>query len=111
MAGRENTGATLGSGEVDAEFWALVCLDEEWLDAEFEAIVGEAGEGRARPPTPLTVTVAAPCGSAERLRRASETWPLRTGSRPVRRWRRERGPPPPEECCRPSRTRPKDGDA
>jgi len=29
---------------VDADFWALVCEDEEWLDAEFDAIVGAAWE-------------------------------------------------------------------
>ena len=29
MLGRENTGAALGSGAVDDDFWALVCEDEE----------------------------------------------------------------------------------
>ena len=48
MLGRENTGSALGSGAVDADFWALVCEDEEWLDAEFDAIVSEAGETPAR---------------------------------------------------------------
>jgi len=32
---------------VDAQFWALVCEDEEWLQAEFDAIIsapaGSAG--------------------------------------------------------------------
>ena len=27
---------------MDADFWALVCEDEEWLAAEFDAIVSEA---------------------------------------------------------------------
>ena len=49
MLGRENTGAALGSGAVDADFWALVCEDEEWLDAEFDAIVSEAWETPTRP--------------------------------------------------------------
>ena len=44
MLGRVDTGSALGSGAVDADFWALVCEDEEWLDAEFDAIVGAAWE-------------------------------------------------------------------
>jgi len=44
MLGRADTGSALGSGAVDADFWALVCEDEEWLDAEFDAIVGAARE-------------------------------------------------------------------
>ena len=47
MLGRENTGAALGSGAVDADFWALVCEDEEWLQAEFDAIVSEPCETRS----------------------------------------------------------------
>ena len=41
---RLGTSEVLGSGAVDAQFWALVCEDEEWLDAEFDAIVGAAWE-------------------------------------------------------------------
>ena len=48
MLGRENTGSALCSGAVDADFWALVCEDEEWLGAEFEAIVSEACETPTR---------------------------------------------------------------
>jgi len=48
MLGRQDTGSALGSGAVDAEFWALVCEDEEWLDAEFDAIVSEARETPTR---------------------------------------------------------------
>ena len=48
MLGRQNTGSALGSGAVDAEFWALVCEDEEWLDAEFAGIVSEPAESRVR---------------------------------------------------------------
>ena len=50
MLGRDDTGAVLGSGAVDTEFWALVCEDEEWLRAEFEAIVSEPAEIPCRPP-------------------------------------------------------------
>ena len=48
MLGRENTGSALCSGAVDADFWALVCEDEEWLDAEFDAIVSAACETPTR---------------------------------------------------------------
>jgi hypothetical protein len=48
MLGRENTGAALGSGAVDDDFWALVCEDEEWLQAEFDAIVSEPRETPVR---------------------------------------------------------------
>ena len=41
MLGRENTGAAL-------DFWALVCEDEEWLQAEFDAIVSEPYETPVR---------------------------------------------------------------
>ena len=62
MLGRENTGSALGSGAVDAEFWALVCEDEEWLDAEFDAIVSEARETptrSTRKPAPARILPAA----------------------------------------------------
>ena len=94
MLGRGDAGAALGSGAVDADFWALVCEDEEWLNAEFYELVSDAQETPvtfARP----TVTGAAPVGGAETARWASGALrPWRTGSHPGRRWRRERGPPP-----------------
>jgi hypothetical protein len=46
---RRGTGPVLGSGAVDAQFWALVCQDEEWLDAEFDAIVSAPAEATRRP--------------------------------------------------------------
>ena len=49
MLGRENTGAALGSGAADADLWALICEDEEWLRAEFDAIVSEPRETPVRP--------------------------------------------------------------
>jgi hypothetical protein len=48
MLGRGDTGAALGSEVVDAEFWALVCQDEEWLDAEFDEVVSDGGGGPDR---------------------------------------------------------------
>jgi len=95
MLGRENTGAAIGSGAVDAEFWALVCEDEEWLQAEFDAIVSEPGETPVRPSGRPSKTAAARLGRAAWQRRTSGTCrPWRAGSQPGRRWRRERSPPP-----------------
>jgi len=48
MAGRMDTGTALSARAVDAQFWALVCEDEEWLDAEFAGIVSEPAEFRVR---------------------------------------------------------------
>ena len=93
MLGRQNTGSALGSEAVDAEFWALVCEDEEWLDAEFDAIVSEARET----PTRSTGKLGAGTGSAGRAvgeLRSSGTRPWHGGHRPGGRWRRDRGPPP-----------------
>ena len=96
MLGRENTGAALSSGAVDADFWALIFQDEEWLQAEFDAIVSEPRETPARPSGRLSMTAAArPDRAAAWQRRTSgTTGPWRTGNRPGRRWRRERSPPP-----------------
>ena len=47
--GVAGTGPALGSGAVDAQFWALVCEDEEWLRAEFDAIVSAPAEAGRRP--------------------------------------------------------------
>ena len=93
MLGRQNTGSALGSGAVDAEFWALVCEDEEWLDAEFDVIVSQARETPTRPtrkPGAGTETA----GRATLKRRSSGTRPWHGGHRPGGRWRRDRGPPP-----------------
>jgi hypothetical protein len=48
MAGRMDTGTALSAGAVDAQFWALVCEDEEWLELEFAGIVSEPAESRGR---------------------------------------------------------------
>ena len=94
MLGRENTGAALGSGELDDDFWALVCEDEEWLQAEFDAIVSEPCETLARPSgRPSTIAAARPDRAAWQRRTSGTTRPWRTGNRPGRGWRRERSPP------------------
>jgi hypothetical protein len=46
MVGRVDPGTVLSAGAVDAQFWALVCEDEEWLDAEFAGIVSGPAESR-----------------------------------------------------------------
>ena len=57
MVDRPGTGTALSSGAVDAQFWALVCEDEEWLDAQFTGIVSEPAEHRQRPRRRLAVLV------------------------------------------------------
>ena len=95
MPGGENTGAALSSGAVDADFWALIFQDEEWLQAEFDAIMSEPRETPARPSGRLSMTAAARPDRAVWRRRTSRiTGPWRPGNRRGRRWRRERSPPP-----------------
>jgi len=92
MLDRNDTGAVLGSEAVDAQFWALVCDDEEWLQAEFDAIVSEAAENPIRPARRPAVAGADgewPRGHhlPDAVRRSG------FGIRPGRAWRRERSPP------------------
>lgn len=100
MLGRGNTGAALGSEVVDAEFWALVCQDEEWLNAEFDEVVSDAAE------TPTGPTRHLLADTALHRRAAGPAWwatgttgPWRAGRRPGRRSRWERGPPRHEPPC------------
>jgi len=94
MLGREDTGAALGSGAVDDVFWALVCEDEEWLQAEFDAIVSEPCETLERPSGgPGTIAAAWPDRAGWQRRTSGTSRPWRTGNRPGSRWRRERSPP------------------
>src|SRR6476469_10918951 len=106
MLGRENTGSALCSGAVDADFWALVCEDDEWLGAEFDAIVSEACETPTRS-TRRFSTGTDPNTRARRGRRPpGNTRPWRPGHRPGGRWRRQLGPPrakpPPRPGCPPT---------
>ena len=48
MTGGIGPGTALSAGAVDAQFWALVCEDEEWLDAEFAGIVSWPAESHVR---------------------------------------------------------------
>jgi len=91
----ENAGAAVGSGEVDDEFWLLILQDEEWLAAEFNAIVSEPGETRARSSGRSSTIAAAPLDRLATPAIASGFRPAwRAGGLPGRRWRRERSPPP-----------------
>ena len=94
MLGRADTGSALGSGAVDADFWALVCEDEEWVDAEFDAIVGAAWETPRRSGRHSRIGVAWPGRGMQGQGPTNIVRPWRAGERPGRRWRRERGPPP-----------------
>ena len=97
MAGRVDPGTALSSGAVDAQFWALVCEDEEWLDAEFVGIVIEPAESRVHVHRRLGLLVDST--------RSNECWrpddARVMGSRPdCAAWlpsggiRRQRSPPP-----------------
>ena len=93
MLGRVDTGSALGSGAVDADFWALVCEDEEWLDAEFDAIVGAAWEGPWRSGRRSRIGVAWP-GRGMRGQGPTRNCPaVSDRERPGRRRRRVRDPP------------------
>ena len=95
MLGRVDTGSALGSGAVDADFWALVCEDEEWLDAEFDAIVGAAWEAPWRSGRRSRIGVGWPGRGMRGQGPTGIVRPCRTGERPGRRWRRVRDRPEP----------------
>ena|SRR6478752_10721487 len=54
MRDSANAGPALGSEAVDAEFWALICGDEELLHTEFDGMVSEPAEHPTLPP-PVSV--------------------------------------------------------
>jgi len=81
----------LVTSDVDSEFLALVCADEELLDAEFEAIVAALGPPPVPPPAAgephgdRAAGEAPPRGSGRRAAPTPEVRPQATG--------RERSPP------------------
>jgi hypothetical protein len=75
MVGRVHTGTALSARAVDAQFWALVCEDEEWLDAEFAGIVAEPAERQLRPRRKLGLWVE----GARRVRRGPGNLPIVPG--------------------------------
>ena len=107
-ADREITGPALSSRAEDTEFWVLVCEDEEWLQAEFDAIVSEPTETPTRiTHRPAAVGAAFPprgwsSGPGDPIRA------YRIGDRPERHLVRERSPPmrsPATEECSPESAR------
>lgn len=91
-ADREIIGPALGSGAEDA-FWGLVCEDEEWLRAEFDAIVAEPTETpRLVILRPSMVAAARPPGSTGPGPRGT-VLVGRIGDRPEQHLIRERSPP------------------
>jgi hypothetical protein len=96
MVGRMDTGTALSAGAVDAQFWALVCEDEEWLDAEFAGIVSEPAESRVRAYRRLGLLVDRPRSSGRRRPDdARVRWrrPDPVAWRPPGGLRRQRSPP------------------
>ena len=91
-ADREITGPALGSGAEDT-FWWLVCEDEEWLRAEFDAIVSAITETpRLIIHRPNTIGATRPWGSPGHGGR--DPRPVGgIGDRPERHLSRERSPP------------------
>jgi len=57
MRDNGNTGAALSSETVDAQFWALICDDEEWLRTEFDDIVSEPAEQPTSPPPKTMIAI------------------------------------------------------
>jgi hypothetical protein len=93
MLGQGNTATALSSATVDADFWALICQDEEWLNTEFAEAISDATE-TPTPPTRHLLTATAKDGRTRPGQWAtSTTQPWRAGPPPGPCWRRERGPP------------------
>jgi len=93
VADREITGPALGSGAEDIDFWVLVCEDEEWLAAEFDAIVSEPMETPTRIIHRPTAVGAAFPARGSRSGRRGPVRAYRLGDRPERHLSRERSPP------------------
>ena len=89
---REITSPALGSEAEGIDFWVLICEDEEWLRAEFDAIVSEPTE-TLRQVVDLTGIESAtrPPWPGRQWRGMVRMW--RVGDRPERHLSRERGPP------------------
>ncbi len=97
MRDNGNTGPALGSEAVDAQFWALICDDEEWLRTEFDGIVSEPAEHPTSPPpaTGVAVDQNQPTRSAWRAGRTGHTSRSMSRRRPGRTPGHQRSPPSP----------------
>ena len=92
--GRQGTGHVLGAGAVDAQFWALVCEDEEWLEAEFDAIVGAPAEAGRRLVRRPSIGAADHPGRQQVQPVEGDNPAVVPPGQPGQRRRRERSPPP-----------------
>lgn len=92
MSDNENRATALGSESVDAEFWALVCDDEEWLRTEFDGIVSEPAETPVSQQPPLVVA-AGPDGSGSWFVRSGRTQSWTGWPRAGQTWQHQRSPP------------------
>src|SRR6478609_8291409 len=97
MRDNGNTGPALGSEAVDAQFWALICDDEEWLRAEFDGIVSEPAEHPTSPPpaTGIAVDRDWSTGSARRAGHSGHSPRSMSRRRPGRTPGHQRSPPSP----------------
>jgi hypothetical protein len=82
----------------DLAFWELVCADDDWLRAEFDAIVtaeygDRRGAGRTWPPVPRR-----PGSPPRGPRSADGTVRSRVIATPVGHPARQRSPPPRNTC-------------
>jgi hypothetical protein len=92
--GRQGTGQVLGSGAVDAQFWALVCEDEEWLEAEFDAIVSAPAEAGRRLVRRPAIGAADHHSRQQVLPVDGDNPTVVPSGQPRQSRRRERSPPP-----------------
>src|SRR5689334_7700974 len=97
MRDNGNTGPALSSETVDAQFWALICDDEEWLRPEFDGIVSEPAEHPTSPPpaTGIAVDQDRPTGSARRTDRTGHGPRSMSRRHPGRTTGHQRSPPGP----------------
>lgn len=82
----------LGTVRADEEFWDLVCADDDWLRAEFDAIIAAGFTERARRLCPVHRAGHGPLPARQRGRRDTRR-PADRAACGTRR-PRERSPPP-----------------
>ena len=93
MAGSANMVTALRSEAVDAQFWALVCDDEGWLDQEFAGIVGEPAEAPVAPRRRPVLLVHRRRPGRARLSGRAAFRPVRPAGVCADSLRRQRSPP------------------
>ena len=106
MRDNGNIGPALGSEAVDAQFWASICDDEEWLRTEFDGIVCEPAKHRTSPPpaTGIAVNQERPDRSARQTDHTGHSPRWMSRRRPGRTTGHQRSPPSPMARPTPSGT-------